>query len=216
MIHNNEWKKDGWCIGILVVCFCFGVGLLANQQRLISEKLRPTVLRFHVLADSDEVQAQYLKLQVRDAMLEKIRPWLEDIDSREEAIQIIMEHCEELEQCGEEVLSAQGCELPVRAELTQSYFPVRQYGKLLVPAGEYETLRVTIGEAQGKNWWCMLFPGLCFVEGTYQIEGEELETLKEVLTEDELQTIWEDDKMEVEIKFWLWEKVSRWIQKRKI
>ena len=182
-----------------------------KKQERIGEKLEPMVLRFHILAESDEEQDQRLKLQVRDRLLEEIKGWLAGAEDKEEIIQTLSPHMAEIQQLAEETLRGQGCDLPVCAELTDCWFPVRQYGALMMPAGRYETLRIRIGSANGQNWWCMLYPSLCLVDETFEIQEEEAELLREVLTEDEFRAIWRDGRTKVRIRFWLWERIEHFV-----
>ena len=121
---------------------------------------------------------------------------------------MLSRHTEEIKERAEAVLREQGCDLAVKVELTRDWFPVKQYGSLVLPAGEYEALRVSIGSAAGKNWWCMLFPGLCFLEDSYKMEEEKTGALQEVLTEEEFQAIWQDGETKVKVRFQVWE----WLQ----
>ena len=206
---RNVWfQKSAYGIILLVGCALLFAGTAKRQQEVISQKLYPAVVRFHVLADSDEKEAQALKLIVRDALLEQIEPWLEGIEGQEEAIAVLSRHTEEIKERAEAALREQGCDLAVKVELTRDWFPVKQYGSLVLPAGENEALRVSIGSAAGKNWWCMLFPGLCFLEDSYKMEEEKTGALQEVLTEEEFQAIWQDGETKVKVRFQVWE----WLQ----
>ena len=123
------------------------------------QALQKDVLRLHILAQSDSADDQRLKLLVRDRILEGTAGWLSG--SKEEMMAKIEARLPEIEAMAEEALAEEGCSLPVRAELAQSFFDTRTYGEKTMPAGRYDALRVVIGEGEGKNWWCVLYPPLC-------------------------------------------------------
>ena len=106
------------------------------------------------------------------------------------AQQTIRDHLNEIEEAAGRYIRDMGYDYPVTAELGTCYFPVKEYGDLTFPAGEYKALKVNIGRSEGKNWWCVMYPTLCFVDSTYQIVPEESkEKLKENLTEDEYDSL---------------------------
>ena len=207
-LQKSLLQKSAYGFILLMGCAVLFACTAGKQQEVISQKLYPAVLRFHVLADSNEEEAQELKLLVRDVLLRQIEPWLDGVEEQEEAIAVLSRHTKEIQELAEETLRQQGCELPVKVELTKDWFPVKQYGSLVLPAGEYEALRVSIGSAAGKNWWCMLFPGLCFVDEAYKLEEGEAEILQEALTEEEFQAIWQDGGTKVKVRLRVWD----WLQ----
>ncbi len=143
---------------VLSILTAFAVFLFPiNGEREIYDK----VIRLHVIADSDDTEAQRLKLAVRDKILEKVTAYTDGCGTREEAEQAISLHTSEIQSDAETVLRENGCSLPVSVILGTEDYPTREYGELRLPAGEYTSLRVMIGEAEGKNWWCVLFPPLC-------------------------------------------------------
>ena len=128
-----------------------------NTQRDLADK----VVRLHVLANSDSEEDQALKLKVRDAVLARAAEALEGTESREEACRRLTDILPELEKTAKAVISANGYDYGVRAELAETAFPTKDYDGFSLPAGEYLALRVLIGEAAGQNWWCVVFPPLC-------------------------------------------------------
>jgi len=218
MLHRAEQReKDRRVYGLLTVAACLILSFFYEEvrQERIGEKLRPAVLRFHVLAESDAAQDQVLKLQVRDCLITEIRGWIGEETEKEEVVDILSGHLEEMESLAEKTLRKSGCDLPVRVELRESWFPVRLYGQLLVPAGTYDALRVSIGSAEGQNWWCMLFPGLCYVEETYQATPVTVEGMEGFLTEEEFQTIWQQEETEVRVRFWLWKQLEHFVHRNR-
>jgi stage II sporulation protein R len=131
-----------------------------------AEQLQEGVVRFHVIAKSDETVDQELKLDVRDAVLDYLRPSLEGVQDQQGAAALIQDKIPEIEQVAVKTLRAQGCSDPVDAYFGVFDFPVRVYGPLTFPEGKYQSLRVVLGEGKGKNWWCCLFPPLCYVDLT--------------------------------------------------
>lgn len=121
------------------------------------------VLRLHVLANSDSNEDQALKLKVRDRVLAETNLILNDCESRQDAEEKIAERVEDLSRAAQECITAEGYSYPVTVRMENIYFPTRSYEGGSLPAGVYRALRVEIGEAAGKNWWCVLFPQLCFV-----------------------------------------------------
>lgn len=148
------------------------------------------VIRFHIRANSDSGEDQALKLEVRDAILEELGEELEQADTKEEARRIMESHLEDIEQIGARVVEEAGYDYEVDAYLTSEEFPMKSYGDLMFPAGEYEALRVDIGMNEGGNWWCVMYPGLCFVDtvgGIVATDGKE--DLQRVLTPEEYEEL---------------------------
>ena len=137
------------------------------------EKIYESVVRLHVLANSDSDEDQALKLKVRDAVLAHTSPKVIDSTSREEAIKILQEEIEELEKIAEEVVREQGYDYAVEVTLTLEEYPTRNYESMSFPSGEYVSLRVLIGDAEGQNWWCVLFPPLCLSAASEKAENED-------------------------------------------
>jgi stage II sporulation protein R len=164
-----------WVITVLILALVLGnMGQgtkPANGEQALSvreeEALTPQpdeLIRFHVLANSDSEEDQALKRAVRDAILEEVSPRLAASKSLEESRQILKGMRTEIEQIGQEVVLAWGKTYEVKTDYGYFTFPTKSYGSLVLPAGEYEAVRVLIGKAEGSNWWCVLFPPLCFVD----------------------------------------------------
>jgi stage II sporulation protein R len=121
------------------------------------------LIRFHVVAHSDSAIDQSLKLKVRNAVLAALQPELNGLKTLEEAERVIRNRLAELEQIARAEAARRGFSGEVSAQLRKENFPARRYGELILPAGEYQALKVVIGAGEGQNWWCVLFPPLCFV-----------------------------------------------------
>ena len=118
-------------------------------------------MRIHILANSDSAMDQSLKLAVRDRVLQTCSEYFEDCDSKEEAMRITRDHLDEIESAARQEIRDRGFDYDVRAEVGQAYFNTRYYDDFTMPAGWYDSLRLTIGEGGGKNWWCVMYPSLC-------------------------------------------------------
>lgn len=127
---------------------------LQREQAVLSEKL----IRLHIVANSDSEQDQRVKLMVRDAVLQMLEPSLKKTDDPE---RLIVEKLPEIQVIAEHVLKEQNLQQPVSISLGYERFPTRVYDSFSLPAGVYQSLRVTLGEGQGHNWWCVVFPAIC-------------------------------------------------------
>lgn len=130
--------------------------------------LSEDVLRLHVIANSDDPSDQQLKLEVKDQVVAQMRELLADACSAEEAREIAIREVPAIKNNAEQTIASRGYDYPVEVEVGLHEFPTKSYGNLVFPAGEYQAVRVIIGEGQGKNWWCVLFPPLCMVSSSDQ------------------------------------------------
>ena len=147
------------CIAIVFML----IGLLPVHGE---EAVYDSVIRLHVLAASDSAEDQHRKLLVRDAILNKTAEFLAGIETREEAAECLAAHLGELESVAEETLALAGCSEPVSVLLGDEDYPTRYYASCAFPSGRYLSLRVLIGEGDGENFWCVLFPSLCLAAAT--------------------------------------------------
>ena len=159
-----------------------------------------SVIRLHVLANSDSDEDQALKLTVRDAVLQKTQEILKDVTTREEAEQILGQSLEQIRLCAEACVRKEGRSDAVAVSLGEEHYPTREYENLAFPSGEYLSLRVMIGEAQGQNWWCVLFPPLCLSAATTKAEAEEI-FLSAGLTEQQYRIITDSDNAKYRLRF---------------
>lgn len=140
------------------------------------ERLEQQVLRLHILANSDSIDDQALKLKVRDRVLTYAETLLDNPDmSLEETEATVAQHLPQLEELAETVVEEEGFSYPVSAQLVEMEFEDRTYGELTMPAGTYEALRITIGKAEGQNWWCVMYPALCVPNATEVTDDAETE-----------------------------------------
>lgn len=152
-------KLKKWEIALiiaLIITVACGFAL-DKEQRELSDKM----IRLHVIANSDGADDQDLKLEVRDRVLDKLEPLLESGSGKASAEEIIGDNLELLEDEAMKVISGRGLDYSVKASLTEEFYPTREYESFSLPAGEYTSLRIIIGEGEGANWWCVVFPPLC-------------------------------------------------------
>ena len=140
----------------LLAAFVWCGTIIADRQRLNEE-----LIRLHVVANSDSAEDQELKLQVRDAVITSLRQALADVQDTEQAKEYLQENLPKLQELANRTLDAAGSAQRAVVTLCREGFPTRQYDTFSLPAGVYEALRITIGEGEGKNWWCVVFPSLC-------------------------------------------------------
>lgn len=196
------------CIVLAVMATLLVTGCICRRAEMISraqlqQHLADEVLRFHVLANSDSEEDQAQKLEVRDAVLEYLGKEMPGDLDEEGTVQWIRGHVEEIETVSRETARAAGTAYPVSAAVTTCWFPDKTYGDITFPAGNYEALRIEIGSAKGHNWWCVLYPSLCFMDSANAVMPEEgRQKLKNVLTEEEYSRITADTKFRIRWFFW--------------
>ncbi|MCI9150917.1 MAG: stage II sporulation protein R [Lachnospiraceae bacterium] len=203
-IKWNTWKRvgRGALLGTALAAICLMGAAKYRQQELV-EHLSDKIIRFHVLANSDSERDQELKLLVRDAVGAMMQQRLAGVTDKEESRQVILESVDEIQRTAQEALQQQGCEYPVTAGLCQVEFPEKTYGSFCFPAGEYEALQLRIGQGKGQNWWCVMYPNMCFFNSIYKVVDEEAErSLEQVLTKEEYQAVMEEGNYKVKFK-WL-------------
>lgn len=154
------------------------------------DDIKDKLIRFHVIANSDSDEDQNLKLKVRDAVINYLQPKLLESESIEESELIIKREYSELEKISKNIILQNGYNYDVKIGIDYSEFPTKQYSNVVLPAGEYKALKIIIGEGSGKNWWCVMFPPLCFVDEEKGIIDKDTDDkLREVLTEEEYNLI---------------------------
>lgn len=204
----------------LILCFALFINILFwNGQRMLLQRgIADEVLRFHVLANSDSEEDQAVKLEVRDAVLawleeaqggrsatqgkketantgaENDSSFMGGLESekntKEKEKEFLRAHLTDLEAVANNVLASNGQPYQAHAELTTCYFPERTYGACTFPSGWYEALRIKLGKAKGHNWWCVLYPRLCFTDSLHAVvKEEEMQQLSDVLTEAEYDSL---------------------------
>lgn len=163
-----------------------------NDDVVIQRELAEQIIRLHVRADSDSDEAQELKMKVKSSVVAYIEPLLRDSTGIDESRQILNDNIEAIRENAMDTLQDNGCEDDVAVYFENAYFPAKSYGDVTFPPGEYEAFRIDIGSASGRNWWCVLYPPLCFVDASYGVlPDESRQELKNILTENEYNAITE-------------------------
>ncbi|EPZ45520.1 MULTISPECIES: stage II sporulation protein R [Alicyclobacillus] len=121
-------------------------------------------LRLRIIANSDSPADQKLKLEIRDAVVEQVGSWVSGAKNSTQARQIVLNHIQQIQATATQVEHAHGVDEPIHTDVGKVPFPTKIYGNRVYPAGNYEALRITIGKGQGANWWCVLYPPLCFID----------------------------------------------------
>lgn len=204
---QKRWDRFWILCAASIICFLFWVILVRSQTQAIEtiqQGIADEIIRFHVLANSDSEEDQALKMQVKEAVIKFLETQLEGAENIEETRKLIQEHIPDIKETAERVVQAEGYDYPVTVKLEPYEFPIKTYGDCTFPAGTYEALRVCIGKAEGKNWWCVVFPNLCFADTVHAVlPEEEKQELKNVLTEEEYDCLL-DGKAKVKIKWCFW------------
>lgn len=177
------------CLSILTICTIAGLRI-RRQQALSQQHIASQIIRLHVIANSDETEDQTLKKEVKDQVVTYLRSKMNQAASIQAARQVICQEMDALKEVAEKKIRQEGYDYPVTVSLGTTYFPVKEYGDMAFPAGDYEALRVQIGESKGRNWWCVMYPSLCLVDGVYQTVPENSkDKLKQVLSTSEYQSL---------------------------
>ena len=151
-------------IVVLAVALVYGLTICADKHAL-----QEGMLRLHVVADSDSEEDQAIKLQVRDAVIQALEEDLNRVGTKEQAQALISSRLDKLEKVANNVLRNAGVSDRAMVTLTREAYDTRDYDTFTLPAGVYDSLRVTIGSGQGQNWWCVVFPSLCLPAASEEV-----------------------------------------------
>ena len=219
MINKIKIRLSILILSLIAVISTMTVSISGEVKKIstASEDYKNKLIRFHVIANSDSEEDQNLKLKVRDAVIDYLQPKLAASNSIDESEKIIISEYDELENISKNIILENGYEYDVKVGIDYSQFPTKQYSNVVLPAGEYKALRIIIGEGSGKNWWCVMFPPLCFIdEEKGLIDKDTDEKLREVLTEEEYELITQSNKKQVnrvQVKFKIVEVLQNIINK---
>ncbi len=191
-------KKFIITVGFLVVLFLAGTYFIRKSDTYkVQKEIADEIIRFHVRANSDSEEDQELKLKVKDRLVTYLEEELEDANQLDEARNILYDDRDEIKAIALEVIQAEGYDYQVDVYFEEAYFPMKVYGDMSFPPGIYEAFRVDIGDACGKNWWCVLYPPLCFVDSTYSVVPDDTKAqFQEILSEEAYSAICNDDTTE--------------------
>lgn len=192
--------KKKLIIAAFVTLMIYTYGKITAKDPL-QPQIADKILRFHVLANSDKKEDQDVKLMVRDAVGEYVESLLVGMESRADTEKIIEKNMDKIVAIADEVLDDNSMDYCASAKLVNTEFPVKTYGKYTFPKGQYRALQIKLGNAKGHNWWCVLFPNLCFRGTMYEnVSDDADEELKEVLSVDEYKDVIESGDFTVKFK----------------
>lgn len=189
----------------LVVVLALILSIASNYSRSINTGLANNMIRLHIVANSNSKNDQLLKLRIRDKVLDYTKVLLKDSTGIDDTQRIISQNIGNITNFIKSYLNENCINYNVKVMLGEFPFPTKAYGDIVLPAGNYQALKVLIGEACGNNWWCVLFPPLCFVDATHGVMSQEVkQKLKQELTREEYDIITkanEDGDIPIKIKF---------------
>lgn len=201
-------------LAIFALIYDINTAFTKNDDLMV-EGISESLIRFHVIANSDSAEDQALKLKVKDGVVDLMEQILSDSKNIDTSRALIIENMDRIQKLAEDIVLENGFTDSIQIDLKQELFPLKKYGDIVLPPGKYEALVIRIGAAQGKNWWCILFPPLCFVDATHGVvDDESKEGLKKVLTQEEYSQIimTKDEEVDIKVK----SKLAKWLQARDI
>lgn len=201
-------KKIKYIIFLILLMSMFLFVSATTYANTVSNDLSENFFRLHIIANSDSNEDQSLKLKVRDAIIDYMKTLSYEGINKDDTVILTKEHLEDFKNIAKQILEENNCNYDINLEIGNFYFPTKEYGNISLPAGFYDGLKIEIGEAKGQNWWCSLFPPLCFVDISSGIIDESAENdLKENLSDEEFAIITENSE-EIKLKFKLLELLS--------
>lgn len=199
-MRKKEWFVLIACI-ISIACSC--VCSFGEECSFIREN----TLRLHILANSDSPADQALKLKIRDAVLSRSGELFSGCDTRQKMVGAAQEQLSDIQRIAEQTAMHNGYDLPVTVSVTDMFFETRRYDNVLLPAGTYTAVRIELGEAAGKNWWCVLYPPLCVSAAQTGFTEEEAQISDSLLQQEELPRY----RVRLAVVEW-WESLCRWVK----
>ncbi len=183
--------KQMICISLAILIAWSGSwALLQAKEKQVQESLAEEVFRFHVIANSNSERDQVLKMLVKEKVIAYMEEKLPESDSVEMTKEWAVSNMQEIEQIAEQTLRTEGCDDFVHGQVLHCYFPDKTYGDVTFPKGYYDALRIEIGAAEGNNWWCVLYPNLCFIDAVHAVVPDEgKDKLRKVLDKEEYEMV---------------------------
>lgn len=200
-------KKLNFILILTILIFLYIVLLSFNYSQAISYNLSDSVFRLHIIANSDSSADQELKLKVRDNIIEYMNTLTSSSSDKKDVISMVNNHLDSFKEIALNTIKENGYNYDVNIEIGNFHFPTKSYGDISFPAGNYDSLKIEIGDAIGQNWWCVLFPPLCFVNSsTGVVPDDSKNTLKENINSESYEIISEgnnsnDNTSDIKIKF---------------
>lgn len=198
-IQNSKVKRTF----IILILLCIFILISAiSYVDAVSNDIANSVFRLHVIANSDSKDDQNLKYKVRDSILKYMNEISMNCTSKSEVISIAKEHKQDFYNIARKTIIENGYNYDVNIQIGNFDFPTKHYGDISLPSGNYEALRIEIGDAVGQNWWCVMFPPLCFVDVTSGVVPDESkQIIKENLSEEEFSLISNTKNSDIKFKF---------------
>ena len=198
IISNSKFKRFILVSALLILYVCISA---VSYTHAVTTDIADSVFRLHVIANSDSAEDQNLKYIVRDKVIEYMSSISQNASSKEDVIKIAKANLDKIQAIASQTIRENGYTYSVNVEVGNFSFPSKRYGDITLPPGYYDALRIKIGEAEGQNWWCVMFPPLCFVDVTSGVVPDESkEIMKENLSKEEFDLISKNSN-EVKVKF---------------
>lgn len=190
----NTFSKFKRIFLIVFLLLIYSIFSAFSYTNAVFKNISSNIFRLHVIANSDSKEDQSLKYIVRDNVLEYVKKITYNCTSKQDAIKIISENLQEIQSVAQNTVYNNGYHYDVKTEIGNFEFPLKTYGNVSFPAGYYDAIRITIGNGNGQNWWCVMFPPLCFVDvSSGVLPDTSKQTLKENLSEEEYQLLTSDN-----------------------
>ncbi len=205
MKHRKELILSAACFLMAFLC---AMSWLQVRAENLAGRIAPKILRLHVLANSNSKADQQLKLDVKSYLIKELARELpaDAVDNKPVICSYIEEHKEDLEQKMEAFMASSGHPCHVDIRIAQTCFPTKTYGDLTLPCGVYDAVQVTLGQGRGRNWWCVLYPRLCFLDITHAVIPEESkQELRILLGDDDYESLFHNRQIKLTVKFKLLE-----------
>ena len=203
---KNLLKKYKVVLILVSLLFLYTFICAISYAESTSENIADSVFRLHVIANSDSKEDQDLKYKVRDALLSYMNSITSNCNSKQEVIEVAKEHSKDFEDIAIKTMAENGYAYPVKVEIGQFDFPTKIYGDISFPSGTYDALKVELGKAKGQNWWCVMFPPLCFIDiSSGVVPDESKQYLKNNMSEEEYALVSNKDDIGINFKFKLLE-----------
>ena len=198
IISNSKFKRFILVSALLIIYVCISA---VSYTHAVTTDIADSVFRLHVIANSDSDEDQNLKYIVRDKVIEYMSSISQNASSKEDVIEIAKANLDKIQAIASQTIRENGYTYSVNVEVGNFSFPSKRYGDITLPPGYYDALRIKIGKAEGQNWWCVMFPPLCFVDVTSGVVPDESkEIMKENLSKEEFDLISKNSN-EVKVKF---------------
>ena len=199
IVNSKKVKFVSILTFLLFIYICI---LAYSYVYSVSSDLSSSVFRLHVIANRDSEEYQNIKYKVRDNLIEYMNNLCSDCNSKQEVIEIATNHIGEFKKIAENTVVSEGYSYPVDVEIGNFSFPTKTYGDISFPSGYYDALRVKIGDASGQNWWCVLYPSLCFVDVSSGIVPDESKSdLQNSLSDEEYDIVSNNSNIGINFKF---------------